>query len=353
MARNMQDAAYQFPELLHPQLGGDVNLRHVRSAETGQPKYTKKGAPQIELGNQAVDLSDPYAIEAAKRNVIHSIRTASPEMQEFGSQWYPKVHEAVSKGVTGGNFLSSQFDKHLAGSALVAAVSPNMDWDKANIDAFGELRSIDTEGWAKIMAGDRSVYKGMSISSAPLANVQKAGRIIAGEDPNDVLRYGSAPKTHSFMHNINDPSNSQFVTVDGRAFDTLNNRLMPWGSGRGIAGSTFNPEPTKSGRPRANNPPSRYTGAADIYREAAEHFGFDPSEAQAISWANMKYGLERRGAAPPGVEMDIGDDSRDQGPLRIGQPYFDPETGNSALHDPRYFAAHRGRMAHFIAGIGA
>jgi hypothetical protein len=325
MAR--RGAQYAFP-----QLGSDLTARQVKT-RAGEPRTTNSGNPLVALANQAVDLSDPMAVEGAKRNVIHSLRTASPEMQEFGAQWYPRVNEAVRKGVRGKGFLGSQFDKQLAGAGLVAAVSPNMDWDRRNIDAFAEMKSVDSAGWSKIMKGGRGatdVYKGMSIASAPLANIQKAGRIIAGEDPREVLNYASAPKTHSFMQNIAQPDNGQFVTIDGRAFDTLSNRMIPWGAGRGISGS-------QTGK----NPPARYTQAVGVFRDAASMFDIDPSAAQAISWSNMKYGVERKGG------------TRRQGPSRYGQPYFDPETGVPSAHSAALYAGHRGRMQQFLSGLGA
>jgi hypothetical protein len=326
MASRMKKPGYQFP-----QLGTDLVPRQVMT-RAGEPRTTNAGNPMVALANQAVDLSDPNAVKSAKRNIIHSIDTASPEMVEFGRQWYPRVSEAVSKGVQGRGFLGGQFDKHLAGAALVAAVSPNMDWDRNNIDAFKEMKSIKSAGWKKIMAGGddaADVYKGMSISAAPLANIQKAGRIIAGEDPESVVSYASAPKTHSFMQNIHQPDAGQFVTIDGRAMDTLSNRMIPWGTGRGIGGSQT-----------AKNPPARYLQAAGLYQDVAHDYGLDPSAAQAISWSNVKYDVERAGG-------------RKQGPGRIGQPYFDPETGANASRDPAFFAAHRGRMQQFYAGLGA
>jgi hypothetical protein len=297
------------------------------------------------LANTAVDLSDQGAIDAAKRNVIHSIDTASPEMQRFGQQWYPKVHEAVSKGIKGRGFLGGQFDKHMAGSALVAAVSPNMDWDKSNINAFDEIKGLKSHHWDAIMGGTdeeaKAAVKGLSIAQAGRGNLQKAGRIVRGENPLDVMSYASGPKTHSFMQNIHDPSGSKFVTVDGRAYDTMTNRMLPWQAGRGIGGQKG-----------AKNPPARYTQSAGIWHAAAETFGVPSPEGQAISWSHTKYGLERKGAAPPGVEMDMGDEARQQGPMRIGQPYVHPETGEAHLHDPSHYAEHKSRVAHFTAGLG-
>ena len=334
----LSQAGHQFP-----QLGSDVALRHIHNT-AGEPKYSKKGNPVLGLSNIAVDLSDPHAIAAAKRNVIHSIDTASPEMREFGKQWYPKVHEAVAKGVKGRGFLGGQFDKHMAGSALVAAVSPNMDWDRSNINAFDEIKGLKSHHWDAIMGGTdqeaRDAVKGLSIAAAGRGNLQKAGRIVRGENPEDVMSYASGPKTHSFMQNIHDPSSSRFVTVDGRAYDTQSNRLLPWQAGRGIGGSKG-----------AKNPPARYTQSAGIWHAAAETFGIPSPEGQAISWSHSKYTLERKGAAPPGVTMGVGDEAREVGPLRIGQPYVHPETGQPALHDPEHFKAHRSRVAEFTTGL--
>lgn len=337
MARNMRDAEYQFP-----QLGGDVNIRQVTSKKTGQPKLTKAGNPEIKLSNKAVDLSDPVARAMAKRNVVQSIDLASPDTLEAGRLWYPEANQAVQEGLRGNKgFLSGQFDRNLAGAAIFAGVSPNNDWEKANSNALNEAASIDTKGWDTIMAATggkskkalksqdeaRKVVSGMSLSVASIDNLQKAGRIVAGEHPEDVINQYSAPKTFSFMHNIADPS-SPFTTIDGRALDTLTNRLMPWNAGRGIGGSA-----------QAKSMPGRYTQAGDIFHEIGEELGWDRSAVQATSWMSTK-GMEKYGG-------------RSQGPLRIGQPYFDPHTGQPSLHDPAHFKAHRGRMAHFLAGLGA
>ena len=96
---------------------------------------------------------------AAMQNFAHSIRTAHPEAVARGARWYPQVHEAVSKGIRGRGsrgFLSGSSDKVLAGAAIVAAVSPNMDWDTANIHAFDELKGLRSEHWYAIMHGTKA-----------------------------------------------------------------------------------------------------------------------------------------------------------------------------------------------------
>lgn len=334
--RALQGQEYQFP-----QLGGDVRISQVTSKKTGQPKLTKAGNPEIKLANTAVNLADPVARAAAKRNVLHSIDMASPATLEAGRLWYPEANDAVSQGLRENRgFLSGQFDRNLAGAAVFSAVSPNNDWEKANSNALNEAASIDSAGWETIMgarggksraavksqAAARNVVSGMSLGVASLENLQKAGRIVRGEHPEDVINPFSAPKTFSFMHNIADPS-SPHVTLDGRAIDTLSNRLMPWNAGRGIGGSA-----------KAQSMPGRYTQGADIFHEVGSELDLDRSAAQATSWMSMK-DMERFGG-------------RSQGPMRIGQPYFDPQTGEASLHDPKYYAAHRGRTKSFLAGLG-
>lgn len=309
-----------------PQIGGPGEKYQVTD-KSGQPKLTDRGGPRMAWkfplpGN--FEEGSPEHI-AATANFLHSLTSADPATVKRGMQWYPKVHDAVSKGIGGRKaaFLGSQPDRHLAGSGLVAALSPNMDWERSNIHALTEVKTLKSSHWDAIMAAQsgsssaarktqaiaREQVAGMSISAAPLGNIQKAGRIVRGEDPETVLPVGSAPKTHSFMQNIHDPQNPNFVTVDGRAFDTITNRVRPWESNRGIGGSTGAP-----------NPPKRYSGSADVIRSVSQRLGFDPSEGQAISWEHVKGNLEMLGG------------TRKQGPARVGQPYFHPETGEPSLH---------------------
>lgn len=307
-----------------PQIGGEGERYHVVARSTGEPKYTAAGNPELAWKFPRAGMMQEGSPEhvAAVSNYMHSIRDAqaSPETVRRGLEWYPKVHEAVSKSITGRGsrgFLSSQENRHLAGSGLVAALSPNMDWDAANIHALGEIRSLGGEQWKGIERGGRharSAVEGLSIAKAPIANLQKAGRIVAGEHPEDVIPRGSAPKTHSFMHNIHDPSDPNFVTIDARAYDTMTNRARPWEANRGIGG-----------QPGAASPPKRYVGAHNVVVGTAQRLGLVPSEAQAISWEHTKYNIEQGGTTKRGTP-------RTQGPSRVGQPYFHPETGEHAIH---------------------
>lgn len=325
-----------------PQLGGEGKRKHTVSAETGELKYEPSGRPEtsIKFGKMPT-FADDVTHRVAVTNLLHAYEGAHGTAAALsGKLWYPKVHEAVSKGVRTRGFLAGHEDRHLAGAGIVAAVSPNMDWERSNIDAFKELKSISSEGWKHIMAapsqhaeGGRSekrlqaasdVVRGMSVSSASVSNLQKAGRIIHGEAVHEVLNPRTAPKTFNFAHNIHDPSNTDYVTIDGRAFDTLTNRARPWETGRGISSSHL-----KKGT-------SRYEHAADVFQGLGREVGAPSSEIQAVSWEHVKQNVERLGG------------TRKQGPERLGQPYFHPVTGEPSVHD---ISQHRHLLSSQFAAV--
>lgn len=299
-----------------PQLGPDPEFRHMQN-KAGESKYTPAGNPKVGLSFsvRGIDLNDPAQVLAATSNYDQSIRTASPEVVEAGRTWYPKVHQAVQNSLEANpGFLSSHSNRHLAGSGLVAAVSPNMDWERNNIDAMGEMARMGSREWDAVMSGSHQDFKdvmaGTSIASASRDAMQRAGRIVQGEAVDDVLSPGGAPKTYNFAHNIHDPS-ADFITIDGRAFDTGINRALPWQQGRGISSSRVG---------NATGKDTRYDQLGDVLSAVSRQHGFLPSEGQAVSWVNTK-DIENLGG------------TRAQGPARLGQPYFDPSTGAPVLHE--------------------
>lgn len=119
------------------QLGGGP-VPYQRQNAAGEPLVRSSGEPDMGLRFPYADLTSRAERVAATMNMAHSLETAPAHTVESGKVWYPKVHDAVSKGVRGG-WLGAQADPHLAGSGLVAAVSPNMDWERSNIHALGEM----------------------------------------------------------------------------------------------------------------------------------------------------------------------------------------------------------------------
>lgn len=235
---------------------------------------------------------------------LRNIYEATPdEVREAGMNWYGSVHDAVQKAVAGtGRSV-------LHGAGVVAAVSPNMDWERNNINAFDELSSLSGRQWNAVRrsAGTPGVrtdeasdaLRGLSISSSNDRNLMKAHRIwVAGEDPEAVLPRKTAPKTNSFMHNIASPQVAGYVTSDGRHSDILADAMRPWEYDRGISTAQ-----SKRGAP------TRYERYSDATSAAARGAGILPHEMQAIVWEQGKR-----------IERGF-DPARKKGDVRAGQSY--------------------------------
>jgi hypothetical protein len=247
-----------------------------------------------------VDMSDPVMHRQAVQN-IHSLFNTIPAHEVAQSrQWYPIVNEAVAKGIRRTSTTP------LGGAGLVAAVSPNMDWEKHNIDALKELHSLREFDYRRLAKGERDPVKGMSISRSPISGLLKAHRILQGEDVDTVLDRRTAPKTNSFAHNINLEEDQ--VTIDGRGHDIGANRMQGWTEGRGINSANL-----KSGKK------SRYEHFEDAYRGATqsinEEHGLDlrPFEVQSATWEKGRK-IEKAFPTKSGKPRKVG-------VKREGQPY--------------------------------
>lgn len=245
-----------------------------------------------------VDLSDPRAFRGAVQNIHNVYNASSTGARSRGRDWYPRVNEAVAKGVRGTS------TSPLSGAGLVAAVSPNMDWEKRNIDALGELHSLREDHWKSILKGDRSPLSGMSISAATNDGLAKAHRILQGEHVDDVLSRRTAPKTNAFAHNIN--LEDHLVTIDGRAHDIAANRMQGWNEGRGIGSASL-----KTGKA------TRYEHFENAYRSAAQSINEEhgtnlrPFDVQAVTWEAGKE-IEKSAPTKSGRPRKVGVTRRGQ-----------------------------------------
>lgn len=305
---------------------------------------TKAGYSHLDIGSG----KDKEALERVTglvtANLIDLYHATSPQFRNLGRQWYPKVQEATEKGMRQ-HFRRLQHP--LAGPGMVAAVSPNMEWEGVNIHAFHELAGLKSADWDVIRSSvERSkrigaenkerkaemeetgafgplpssgrslaasdLLKGMGISRAPDINLLKAHRIMEGENPEKVLNRQTAPKTFSFMHNI--AGSPHVVTIDGRAFDMAVNQMRPWTENRGINSAYL---PTGQA--------TRYEVMQNAHKLAAQsvsavdlHTGreveLQPHHLQAILWEYGRH-LEMQGTTKAGKP-------RQQGPPRTGQTYL-------------------------------
>lgn len=252
---------------------------------------------------------DPDRRTVAQR--LRNIYEATPdEVKEAGMNWYGQVHDAVGKSGLG----------LTRGAGIVAAVSPNMDFENNNIHALREVQEMKPEHWYLIRhaagrKGGRTDIAAMlqevapGMSAAPTPNLLKAHAILNGAHPDDVLPAKTAPKTNSFFHNIHDPSDDRYATVDGRQADTITDVMRPWSD------ETRNPHGEKltSDRGISSSQSTRGVTRHDQYvghvKTAAKSLGIRPNQLQAVTWLH-------------GQNIERGfDPTRKQGDARRGQSY--------------------------------
>jgi hypothetical protein len=219
--------------------------------------------------------------------------------------WYLVAHEgAVQTAFTGGVSLRQ-------GVGIVAALSPQMDWDSniaiakfytktlhddlaANSPLAREhdsrkvahqLRLIASR--AKPIAEGRYKKTGepMLADVSNDDNIEKAVRIFRGEDPDVVL---GGHKVRSFFNSIAQPTDPDDVTIDthmvaagARLLITANSPYMK---------PMFN-GPTST----ALNVAGTYGIFADAVRQVARAHGLLPSQLQAIIWTHWQTTDSHRG----------------------------------------------------------
>lgn len=259
-----------------------------------------------------------------------------------GLDWYPSVHEAAASGGRDLGISTAQ------AAGIISAVSPNMDFEKRNIQAFGEIQSLSPEHWSMIEASARqprvpsSTGRGTvkpqrfdevsamlsevapHLRHATDAHLLDARRILHGADFMEVFDPRTGPKRQRFARNILDPSDPEPVTIDGRQADIIADRYRPWNwSGRGISSANL-----PSGKS------TRYEDYEEVMRRSAvavgrqDHFmsGINGATLQAITWVGGQ-AHERAWPTKSG-------EPRKKGVTRQGQRYSDvPRPGWLATPD--------------------
>ena len=170
-------------------------------------------------------------------NVLTEYARADRSQVAAGMDWYADAHSLA---------LTLNANDVAEASAVIAALSPQLSWDRNVILA-------------------KRAYAGELDGGCLPASIVKAHRILAGEAPLDVL---GGPKVRSFYANIVDPTDSITVTVDRHAVDiAVDTRL-----GKASPGLT----------------PKRYLAWSQAYREAALVAGILPQQMQAVTWTSWR-----------------------------------------------------------------
>lgn len=164
-------------------------------------------------------------------HVMMVYRRATDADRAHGMGWYAMAHDIAREART-----------VPMGAGILSALSPRMPW----------VRNVQL---ARVAFTTPLTGGGLTRS------IENARRILAGEDPMDVL---GGMKTRAFFTNILDPDDDWTVTVDTHAIK--------------IAGI---PNRDSVGK-------GLYMAIADGYREAAEYVGILPQQMQAITWTTYR-----------------------------------------------------------------
>lgn len=284
-------------------------------------------------------------ITATARRLVNMGLHLPEHVIQSGKEWYPRVHEIARNAVGMETAEGRKIGNTATAAGIIAAVSPNLEFEDRNAHALTQLSRLDTSDWAMIQRSAEAKQPGTSkqaprhpevramlAEKAPSLNASydtsllKARRLLNGEQISDVLPLSSSPKTHHFAFNILNPHEDTGVTVDFRHHDIVANRMLPpKGAGRGISSAGLK----TAGRR------SRYEDIEHITRMATGRIskmddrfhGINPHDLQAILWMGGKH-IETLGGA------------RKIGVKRQGQPYTTP-TGAPLPRD-----------AHFWTGAG-
>jgi len=165
--------------------------------------------------------------------------SATPVELDLGLTWYAAAHEEAL-GLCDDDGTGLTIDQ---AAGIIAALSPRCSWPH-NVKRAVQL--VSTGATYGLNNG-----------------VDKARRILAGEDPDTVL---SGNKVRSFYDNIARPATSESVTIDGHAYDAAAGHIC-------------------SDRERkALERVGEYDRIADMYRWVASREGLAPHVVQATVW---------------------------------------------------------------------
>ena len=167
-------------------------------------------------------------------------RTTKAERSE-GASWYPEAHRFA-------DYLAFWTNRPIEQTCgVIAALSPQLSWER-NCEAA------------------EAFIKHEPIPGVLQASIRRAGRILRGAAPSaTAFPLRSCPKTNSFYHNLLDPDDPRYVTIDRHAAS----------AGLGRSAKRFD-----------------YWQIEAAYREAAQAVGVLPSAFQATLWLCQRKGWQ-------------------------------------------------------------
>lgn len=186
-----------------------------------------------------------YAANANSARIVDVFNLATEAEIVAGLNWYNEAQELAAK-------ISPKDPK--MGAGVIAALSPMMPWDR------------------NMMLAEQAFTDGKA-SGALFGNVAKANRIMAGENPLDVL---GGDKVRNFYLAIAEPATSEAVCIDRHAFDIAVGRVTN-NESRAVLKNKGVYESFAKAYVRAAKVASKALGQA-----------VTPSQMQAITWTTWR-----------------------------------------------------------------
>lgn len=164
-----------------------------------------------------------------------------------GLNWYNEANEFCKEIANRYNLSLSQV------CAIVSALSPGTNWDVNKRDSIG---LIETSKGLRNYKHNYTTYG---------KNVLKARRILSGELlPENAFSLKTGAKTFNFYHNLLEPDNVNYLTVDRHCYTIATN------------------ETYKSLTPK------QYEKIANHYIETARRLSLIPCQLQAVLWVDYR-----------------------------------------------------------------
>ena len=190
-----------------------------------------------------------------RNNLVKIWEQASQQDIDVALASYPKYRQITGDVATKYGFPT------LIGAAVFVALSPNNDY-------WGNLRDTDT-----LLAATAAGIKLEDFHVSTYGNNKRKAWLIAhGGDPNELI---VALKTSNFFHNIADPTDPRYVTIDGHMHNIWFGKRVPIQS--------KNPE----ARVVKVDNQLYYTIANGIKAFAIDH-GLIPCQMQGVLWQTWR-----------------------------------------------------------------
>lgn len=179
----------------------------------------------------------------AVKNILDILALATDEEIKQGQNWYSNAQSFANEqaGIYG---VSLEI---VAG--IISALSPASDWERNKIEAIEVLKGNSSFKYATY---------GMNVKKAFV--IREAGLHV------DIASFFPSNKTYNFYHNIVNPSDKRFVTVDRHALSIANGSVREDKTITNI----------------------EYKELAIYYTKAAKIAGFLPCVIQAITWEKWR-----------------------------------------------------------------